>query len=174
MLDLLFDNIGAKLKKLAKIIFVLIFVGSIIMAIVSVTNRYMISGFAIIMTFLVDIIVGFVAGWCSSVALYAFGELIECSRQQVDQNEVMIDLLKNNALSQSGRPTQQAQTTQQYGAVPRSAAPAPKTPSLESIPSISVRKASPIKDNNTPWTCRNCGTNNPGTAHKCQGCGAGR
>ena len=67
MLDFLFDNIGAKIKTVAKIFFIIEVIAAII-------TSFLLSNFIV---GLLIVIGGFVVAWLSSLTLYGFGDLIE-------------------------------------------------------------------------------------------------
>lgn len=67
MFDFLFDNIGAKIKTVAKIFFIIEVIAAII-------TSFLLSNFIV---GLLIVIGGFVVAWLSSLTLYGFGDLIE-------------------------------------------------------------------------------------------------
>ena len=69
----MFDNVGGKLKGLAKVLCWLGIIGSMISAIVMWSRGY---GFAIAGG-IFTLIIGCLASWLSSLGLYAFGQLVE-------------------------------------------------------------------------------------------------
>lgn len=69
----MFDNIGGKIKGLAKAIFIIATIIFIIAGLVMLSD----GGDTAMITGIVTIIVGPLAAWVSSWLLYGFGELIE-------------------------------------------------------------------------------------------------
>lgn len=72
MLDKLYENIGGKLKSLTKCLFVIEFIGAIIIGPVCIF-----SGGDLVLYGLLILMIGPLAAWVSSWVLYAFGQLVE-------------------------------------------------------------------------------------------------
>ena len=73
----MFDNIGGKIKAVAKVVcwfFIVISVLSGLFMIINTLDYFRIEIFA---TALLTMIIGSLVGWLSSLGLYGFGELIE-------------------------------------------------------------------------------------------------
>ena len=70
----MYDNIGGKIKGLAKAIFFIEAIATVITGFIILANSYYFEG---ILTGVLVIIVGPIFAWISSWLLYGFGELIE-------------------------------------------------------------------------------------------------
>ena len=79
MLDKLFDNIGAKIKTLAKWTFIVEAVSAIITGITLLFDEYILAG-------LLTLFCGPIVAWVSSWILYGFGELVESTCTLRQQN----------------------------------------------------------------------------------------
>ena len=71
----MFDNIGSKIKALAKVVCWIGIIGSIIAGIVMIATM----GTAGILSGFLTIILGALLSWVSSFVLYGFGEMVENS-----------------------------------------------------------------------------------------------
>lgn len=94
----MFDNIGSKIKSLARIITWIGIIGSVILGIIQISNgsRYSsYGGSPLIWSGLGTIVIGSLAAWISSFILYGFGELIENSARIADQNDQIVSQLRN-------------------------------------------------------------------------------
>ncbi len=77
-LERIYDDVGAQIKGLAKVLFVLEVIASAIAAItflVGAMDSY--GSEAEVISFIVVLIVGPLAAWVTNIPLYGFGELIE-------------------------------------------------------------------------------------------------
>ena len=68
----MFENVGEKLKTLARLLFTLGFVAGLILAVISICNGNFLAGILFLAGYSL-------LGWLSSVGLYAFGQLVENS-----------------------------------------------------------------------------------------------
>lgn len=159
-----FDNIGGKLKIWARICFAVLVVCSIIGAIVlwchteSVyqgqyayprykdVHPWVAQGFGVL-------IGGVLTAWISSAMLYAYGEFVENSATLVSQNSQIIRLIEKTIPNSGEEQTTSSQTS--------------VSNSHFSLSSLSHNG----ETNHSPWKCKQCGTDNPGSAITCQGCG---
>ena len=91
MLDSLYDNIGSKIKNLAKWIFIVEAIGAIITGLVLMftDNDFILYGF-------LALVCGPIVAWVGSWILYAFGELVENTCDNESNTRMIIQLLKEN------------------------------------------------------------------------------
>jgi len=87
----MFDNIGGKIKSLAKALMWIAIIGYAIWGIVLFSKEQILSGFLIIA-------IGSLLSWLSAFVLYGFGQLVENS-DYVDDN--MKKILRNNEKNNS-------------------------------------------------------------------------
>ncbi len=82
----MFDNIGEKIKVLAKVLFWIGVLGSFVLAFYYL---YMFSGYggAAIIIFAVTAFAGGLISWISTIFLYGFGQLVENSDKLVKLNQ---------------------------------------------------------------------------------------
>ena len=73
----MFDNIGGKIKAVAKVVCWFFIVISVLSGLFMIINTLDYFRFEIFLTALFTMIVGSLVGWLSSLGLYGFGELIE-------------------------------------------------------------------------------------------------
>ena len=73
----MFDNIGGKIKTVAKVVCWIFIVCSVLAGLIMIINTLDYFRFEIFLTALFTMIVGSLVGWLSSLGLYGFGELIE-------------------------------------------------------------------------------------------------
>ena len=91
-LDSSYDNIGGKIKNLAKLTFIVEAIGAIIMGLFFLINwGYEDGGWALFVIFF-----GPIVAWVSSWILYAFGELIEKTCDNESNTRMIVRLLKEN------------------------------------------------------------------------------
>ena len=93
----MFQNIGGKLKGLARVLFILCVIAGLVGAIVlwnikvysrySETHPYIGAGIGVLAG-------GFLVGWLSSAFIYAFGQLVQNSDKLVDQNTQILNRLE--------------------------------------------------------------------------------
>ena len=85
----MFDNIGSKIKGLAKVITWLGIILSVIAGIVQISGGSSYSRYGgsnpLFLTGILTIVLGSLAAWISSFLLYGFGELVENSSRIADQ-----------------------------------------------------------------------------------------
>jgi hypothetical protein len=138
----MFDNIGGKIKGLAKVTAWLGIIASVIYGIVliSQSNRYY-NGSALVITGVIVMAAGSLGSWISSFLLYGFGELIDQATQ------VAINTAKGYAPDGTG--AQGINHTASSASVPYSKLPSPKT-----------------------WECLKCHTTNAQEALFCKECGS--
>ena len=144
----MFDNIGEKIKKLAK---VLCWIG-IALNLISGTVSIIIGAVGWRMEYLIFVgiavaIAGPIISWAGSFLLYGFGECIEHLACQTKQNESIIRLLQKEPDS---TPTANTGLT--------------KAESDNGVSSSSDSR----------WVCRSCGTSNSLFVLTCYQCGAER
>lgn len=153
----MFKDVGGKIKVAAEIMCILMIIGSIIGAIIlgqikvwqNHSYVYPYAGLAW-GVFLGGIVTAFISAWL----LYGFGALVENSELQANQNAEILRLLNQTNGNMNG---------------------SPKSTSEHKTSSSSFHlTSSSATSGKSPWKCRNCGTDNPGAASSCQGCGERR
>ena len=93
MLDILYENIGQKLKSWAKWIFIIEAITAIISGIVLLFVEYF------FLVGLLTIFIGPIAAWVSSWLLYAFGELVEKTCENERNTSEMLKFIKENPIN---------------------------------------------------------------------------
>ena len=83
----MFDNIGAKIRGLAKVISVLGIFASIVIGLFTVVVAD-VAG-------IIVIIVGMIASWCAGFFIYGFGQLIEDTQAIRKSNAAILKQLQN-------------------------------------------------------------------------------
>lgn len=148
----MYENIGEKIKALAKILFVVeIFVSVIGGLILSVALRYAMYGFAILLFFGIAV-VGVIAAYISSMLLYGFGELISNSKKLVEIGKEVNSNKTSANISAEQQATPVSYNTTLFQ---------PQTTESEE------EKREP---NNNEWKCPKCGKINQNYVGTC-GCG---
>ena len=137
----MFDNIGEKIKALAK---VSCWIGIIIFVILgffiaSIDEEFVILGIIII-------VVGALICWISSFTLYGFGEIIEQLQFSNRNMNVLYQFLKQ-LLPDNEKKTE-------------------KKKSYLSSPETPIKK-----NTDSGWNCKKCGTNNDSNTQFCKDCG---
>ncbi len=101
----MFNNIGGKIKALAKVVTWLGILGSVISGIVMISNAnsYYRTNSALIWSGLLTIVLGSLFSWLASFILYGFGELVDNSQHAADAMDQM-----NNRLAAQSRQTAQS------------------------------------------------------------------
>lgn len=89
MLDKLYDNIGGKVKRLAKWTFIVGTIGALIigLALIFIYEDLILYGF-------VTLIYGSIVAWVSSWTLYAFGELVEKTSENENNTRNILKQVK--------------------------------------------------------------------------------
>ena len=140
----MFDNIGGKIKGLAKFICWVGIIASVVLGIVIISGanigsgRHMYTDSSTIIVGVITIVAGSILSWVGSFVLYGFGELVENSSELVDQ----IDEIRTKKT-----------TTETY---------------RQPISPISSDGEAYSSQNQ--WTCPKCGRRNPITLKVCN-CG---
>ena len=142
----MFDNIGGKIKGLAKFVCWLGIILSFVFGFILITSATVGSGYLIVAG-IVLIVGGSILSWIGSFVLYGFGELVENSSDLVRMKKDEIQSCK----------TRQGTTSQ-------------RSYSNESKLDSTVRKPNV---NPKQWTCPHCGKSNPMTTSICI-CGTDR
>ena len=89
----MFDNIGGKIKGLAKFICWVGIIASIILGIIIISGagtsygRYRYTDSGMVVLGIITIVAGSILSWIGSFVLYGFGELVENSSELVEQIE---------------------------------------------------------------------------------------
>ena len=142
----MFDNIGGKIKGLAKFICWVGIIASVILGIVLISNassgwgEYKYTNSEMVVEGIICIVGGSILSWVGSFAMYGFGELVENSSE-------LVKMKKDEArLEKSSREAAREQ---------------PSPSGLQSTPSPNR------------WTCPHCGKSNPITTSVCL-CGTDR
>lgn len=153
----MFENPGQKLKKLAKIVFWIIFASSFLGFIIYLGSVRR-PGF---LDFIVCVLIlggGILVGFLSNLGLYAFGELVENSGR-------MVKLLEKAQLGESGsaKPAAAAETT----------AAAPVTAPAPAAAPVSKPVNHSAQSHADKWICPNCGKEHRDYELSCS-CGAVR
>ena len=89
MLDKLFTNPGEKIKKYAKVLFIIECVASIIAGIIASDE------FEYFLPFLLTIVGGVVVAYISSLFMAAFGDLVQSNIDNKKINEEILNEMKN-------------------------------------------------------------------------------
>lgn len=151
----MFDNIGDKIKKLAKVETVIGIGISIIMGFLLLVNGSIHS----IFTGILVMILGVLISWVSSFALYGFGELIE----KVSQMDRCMRELREEKKSQSV----QGQVFVQRWVEQPAQAHEDKAAEKRNETYVETPKYEELKD----WRCYYCKTLNDKESKKCKYCG---
>ena len=104
----MFDNIGGKLKGLAKIITVLGIIISVIYGISLIVTGISQRAFLVVLLGVLLMIGGSIISWALSLGLYAFGELVENSK-------VIADWTRSNKVNDFNSNTQSIQESAEKG-----------------------------------------------------------
>lgn len=148
----MFENIGGKIKALAKVICWIGIVASIIAAI-----SVWAAGDRWNPTFLPGLLIlvaGCLGSWLGSFFTYGLGELIESTQQNAYTNAQILEHLRKNG--ESGKSNSKSDPS-----------PAP-TPSYFSRPHTTSSST------NSGWRCKQCDTLNAATSLYCKDCGTSR
>lgn len=161
----MFDNIGGKLKTLAKVLTILGVAASIIIGIIVMSDGGAMSYYgyrsgpssASIVSGLIFMLIGSLGAWLGSFLLYGFGELIEKAQEIAHNTAVPLRASRPDSAAPAPAP---------------SASPAPPAPSAWLSSRLSqvapLSKAGPASDG---WTCPACKRVNPRTSTACKECG---
>ncbi len=174
-----FDNIGRKIKNLAKwscwITILLIWIAAPITLIVLLSEEP-----ALFWIPLVSAIVGSVSIWIGSWAMYAFGEFVERTCDNEDNTRLILEKLTEDNYDNDYTPadvsegTTKSAPTQIY--IPQPTSQPQKTVPI-TAPESSPQKAdvSPIKIEKSfsagVWVCGKCKTKNLNIRNDCWSCG---
>lgn len=90
----MFENIGGKLKKFAKILFVTALIGNIICAFTFGVETSYYHGNKLNSMFLIFLLIGPIVSYLQTMILYGFGELIE----KATESKHLMEKLVNNGL----------------------------------------------------------------------------
>ena len=102
MLDDLYENIGDKVKRLAKVVFAIESIAAIIYALVLMCTDAVLAG-------LIVLVVGPLVAWVSSWVLYAFGELVEKTVANESHTKNILKILQDKeSQNLTGEPTVKA------------------------------------------------------------------
>lgn len=144
----MFENIGGKIKALAKVICWIGIIASIIgaIAIWAAGDRWNPTFFP----GLLILVAGCLGSWLGSFFTYGLGELIESTQQNAYTNAQILEHLRKNGESSKSAPS-----------------PAP-TPSYFSRPHTTS------SGTNSGWRCKQCDTLNAATSLYCKDCGTSR
>ena len=162
---IMFDNIGEKIKKVAKVIawteIVLSIIGGVIMLIGGFSNVF--DGYSdawiIVLLSPVAVVVGCICAWLSVITLYGLGELIvKMSKNEENTRMILRTMQYNNSRSQESGRTEKANPT-----VPQ-VQPVKEKQEIVGNASKSVR-------HQEYWVCGNCKTKNLNSRTDCWSCG---
>lgn len=78
----MFKNVGKKIQNVVSLLFLLMFIGSIVMGIL-VGFAFKDLGFGAVALGLIIAVLGIVLAWVSELAVYAYGKIAECQEEQV-------------------------------------------------------------------------------------------
>ena len=147
----MFENVGEKIKLVAKISFICLCIASFVVAI------YYWSGFdeSTFIGFLI-LVAGCAVSYVGSLFLYAFGELVE-KTTKIEQNMYMSKASKNTVGNNSVSTKTSTQTAYGNLAVQR---PQDRQPSQ------------PVSEDSGKWVCKKCGAKNQEFAQYCKSCGS--
>lgn len=148
----MFENIGDKIKTLAKICCLIGIIGSVITGIILISSINVLVGIAIT-------IGGALLSWIGSFFVYGFGELIESNAEISTQNSEIIDLLKK----QQDKPESKQNNTAQNASLS-----APKTEKQTDFSNAESVKTQSI--NSMQIKCPRCGTVQPSSFTECVRC----
>lgn len=159
----MFDNIGGKIKGLAKFVCWAGIVMSVLMGILTMVGAsqsssygygYRSSGGAGFLGGLIVMVAGGLGSWLGSLALYGFGELVDNVSSIAGKMATLNSDGSKSSLSQVASLTQRAR---------------PSTPSrpLSQIPALNQHSTD-------SWICKNCNEQNPSIRTACQNCGMPR
>ncbi|MBR3866067.1 MAG: hypothetical protein IKM67_05070 [Clostridia bacterium] len=155
----MFDNIGGKIKKLAKIVTIVGIAASIV---VGVCLYAAIPTKIVEIISLIVIVVGSVVSWIASFAVYAYGQLVENSDKAVRLLERQEKVVAPTD-AKIGEPAKQYVKEPEMGAT-------------EEIPSPPVKEVKRAfferKDPNTRVICPHCNVVQKGDNDHCTCCGA--
>lgn len=144
----MFDNIGSKIKMLAKVLCWVMVAVFVIYGLVMMFSVNFFGG-------LFMMAVGALSGWAGSFVLYGFGELVESVavlREDVEQRRL------------------------QNGSAPAAEQPAVSRPAQNSANGYSLSRMAAQREQkrSNGWQCKKCGKLNSTTAMYCGDCGTSR
>ena len=93
----MFDNIGGKIKGLAKVIFIISACFIVLLGIILMTSLQMYGSFYSLIFGLIFMAIGILFSWISSWFLYGFGQLIENSDVLVKESKKQTNVLQRLA-----------------------------------------------------------------------------
>lgn len=154
-MDKLFENIGEKIKALAKVVFVIGILISVIGGLVSsIALGSVMHGFAILV-FFGSVVVGVIAAYISSMFLYGFGELISNSKKLVENGNAPQEFNSNTANTNISAEQQTANVSNN---------------TTMSQPATKESEEKEAEPNSNEWKCPKCGKIHQNYVGTC-GCG---
>ena len=154
-MDSLYENIGSKIKGLAKGIFLIESIGSVISGLVFLFEEEALLA-------LLLIFIGPLVAWISSWILYAFGQLVENS-DSIAIHTARIPKPGSEHPSQAVASTTQHPTFQPVSK--------PVQPPVVPTPVVATADERVPQINGDDLTCPNCGTVQRSSRHVCWNCG---
>lgn len=171
MLDILYENIGGRIKTLAKAFFVIDVVVSIIAGLVlffmgATEPEYF--GYLILLA-PVATVVGCVAAFLMSCPMYAFGELVETSAKNEKNTAQMLELMKEK--DKKSAPTTPTAANTQTSSVQNSD---PQPERQPTVPKADSRGKNAVAEavSDEKIRCSECGFEQPKNRKLCWHCGA--
>ncbi len=149
-----YDNVGGKIKGLAKVIFGLEAFSAVIAGILIIAYDDDLAAFGIIFIF-----IGILLSWISSLVLYGFGELIEKTVKNEENTRTIAELLRES----NNKPTAQIIASAVRG--PQTTSPTANTSPVTSTARI-------ITTQNNTIICSACKCEQPTGRQVCWHCGA--
>ena len=151
MLDQLYENIGSKLKNLAKGVFIVEALGAIITGITLLGEELLLPG-------LLTAVLGPIIAWISSWVLYAFGELVEKTVNNETNTKAMLHLMTKEQYKQNQAEKQETPARKMEEPIPaqpkQTEEPAvPKQPAQEGSWACPVCKRKNVMFRTTCWAC---------------------
>ncbi len=164
MLENMYENIGGKIKGLAKWIFIVEALGSIITGLILAFEEDSL--------FILMAICGPIVAWVSSWVLYAFGELVEKICDNESHNKEILKLLRqnNNAYSTYSKSETKKKTEDAKTQAPEQTENPTKVKKETAVSNEKIDLESDFAKNT--WKCEKCGKRNLNSRNDCWACGA--